>query len=93
MGERVCLRCDWTGETDGPNCPKCGAALYRLPEFTEPREATRLLARNRVRRATRCPGSAVEADQHDESVPPAAPPDGRGRALIVGALTVVAIGA
>lgn len=38
------------------------------------------------------PSSLVEADQDDESVPLAAPPAGRGRALVVGALTVVAIG-
>jgi hypothetical protein len=37
------------------------------------------------------PSSPFEADQDDESVP-AAPPAGRGRALIVGALTVVAVG-
>ena len=40
MGERVCLRCDWTGETDGAACPRCGAALYRVPEPTTPREFT-----------------------------------------------------
>jgi hypothetical protein len=92
VGERVCLRCDWTGETDGPNCPKCGAALYRLPEFTEPREATPPPRPQPHPAGHPMPSSPVEADQDDESVPPAAPPDGRGRALIVGALTVVAIG-
>lgn len=29
MDERLCLRCDWTGETEGPACPRCGAPLYR----------------------------------------------------------------
>jgi hypothetical protein len=38
------------------------------------------------------PSSPFEADQDDESFPRAAPPVGRGRALIVGALTVVAVG-
>ena len=40
MDERVCLRCDWTGETDVAVCPNCGAALYRVPEPTTPREVT-----------------------------------------------------
>ena len=39
MGERVCLRCDWTGGTDGGTCPRCGAPLYRVQEATTPREA------------------------------------------------------
>jgi hypothetical protein len=40
MSERVCLRCDWTGEGDGA-CPSCGAPLYRLgsPEPVNPRPA------------------------------------------------------
>ena len=29
MAARVCLRCDWEGETDAPGCPRCGAELYR----------------------------------------------------------------
>lgn len=36
MGERLCLRCDWTGEADGRACPRCDAPLYRMrrPEPT-----------------------------------------------------------
>ncbi len=26
-----CFRCDWSGETDAPACPRCGTALYRPP--------------------------------------------------------------
>jgi WD40 repeat protein len=92
VGERVCLRCDWTGETDGLGCPKCGAALYQLRESTESREVTPP-PRPQPRPAGRpMPSSTFEADQDDESVPPAAPPAGPGRALVVGALTVVAVG-
>ncbi len=29
MNERLCLRCDWTGEEKGAACPRCGALLYR----------------------------------------------------------------
>jgi hypothetical protein len=92
VSERVCLRCDWTGETDRSGCPKCGAALYRLPEFTEPREVTPPPRPQTHPAGGPMPSSPVEADQDDESVPPAASPAGRGRALVVGALTVVAIG-
>ena len=28
MIERLCLRCDWTSETDEDSCPRCGAPLY-----------------------------------------------------------------
>lgn len=28
MIERLCLRCDWSGETDEDACPRCGAPLY-----------------------------------------------------------------
>ena len=30
MVERVCLRCDWAGETDESACPRCGVPLYRM---------------------------------------------------------------
>jgi hypothetical protein len=30
MAERVCLRCDWAGETEEPACPRCGTQLYRM---------------------------------------------------------------
>jgi hypothetical protein len=28
---RLCLRCDWTGETDATVCPSCGTVLFRPP--------------------------------------------------------------
>jgi hypothetical protein len=36
-GLRVCLRCDWTGETGSGICPRCEAPLYRPPEAANPR--------------------------------------------------------
>ena len=30
MTERLCLRCDWTGEAEEDACPRCGAPLYRM---------------------------------------------------------------
>ena len=38
MTERVCLRCDWAGDTDEPACPRCGAPLYRIGR-SEPKPA------------------------------------------------------
>ena len=92
MGERVCLRCDWTGETDGMACPRCGAALYRLQEPTTPREVTPVPRSQRHPAGGPMPSSPFEAAQDVERVPPAAPVSGRRRAVIVGALTVVAVG-
>ena len=28
MSRRVCLRCDWSGDTKAPACPSCGAPLF-----------------------------------------------------------------
>ena len=91
MGERVCLRCDWTGETDGAACPRCEASLYRLPESTDSREITPI-----PRSQPQSPGdpmssSPVEVPQEDGSVPPAVPVAASRRSwVIVGALTVSA---
>lgn len=40
MTGRFCLRCDWAGEGESPECPRCGVPLYRLsgPEPTPPRD-------------------------------------------------------
>jgi dipeptidyl aminopeptidase/acylaminoacyl peptidase len=90
VGERVCLRCDWTGETDGPACPKCGAALYRLAESTTPREVTPPPAQPQPA-GDRIPGSPIEVARA-ESGPPARPvAASRRRGLIAGVFTVAAI--
>lgn len=92
MGERVCLRCDWTGETDGAACPKCGAALYRLPASTDPREVTPPPRAQPHPGRHPMPSSPVEAARDDESVPPAGSVAARRRwAVIVVALTVAAV--
>ena len=92
MGERVCLRCDWTGETDGAACPKCGAALYRLPASAEPREVTPPPRPQPHPAGHPMPSSPVEAARDDESVPPAVPVAASRRwAVIVGALTVATV--
>jgi Tol biopolymer transport system component len=36
--QRVCLRCDWTGETNSATCPECKAPLYRLAESKDSSE-------------------------------------------------------
>ena len=99
MGERVCLRCDWTGETEAAVCPRCGAALYRIPESTKPREVTPHPRPKPEPSGDRMSGSPIEETQDGESVPPAVPVAASrgwwviaGGALAVAAVWVVATG-
>jgi Tol biopolymer transport system component len=99
VGERVCLRCDWTGETDGAGCPHCGAALYRQPESTEPREVTPMPRPQPHSAGDRVSSSPVEAPQEGGSVPPAVPVAASrrwwligGGAFAVAAVLIVATG-
>jgi hypothetical protein len=71
MGERVCLRCDWTGETDGAACPRCEASLYRLPESTKSRELTPTPRPQPQSAGDPISSSPVEVPQEDGSVLPA----------------------
>lgn len=86
----ICLRCDWTGETDSDACPGCEAPLYRLRRSTKPLE---------VSPSSRPPPSAddpasnspVEVPQEDDNAAPAV----RGAVsrrtwVIIGALTLAA---
>lgn len=92
MGDRVCLRCDWTGETDGETCPRCGAALYRIPESTKPREV--MAPHPQPHPASEpMPSSPSEMAQDDESVPPALPVAASRRWWVIagGAFAVAAV--
>jgi hypothetical protein len=43
VSDRVCLRCDWSGRSEG-DCPRCGASLYELsgpPPAAEPDRVVR----------------------------------------------------
>jgi hypothetical protein len=80
---RFCLRCDWAGEAERPECPRCGAPLYWLssPEPTPPRVIHRSARRpssgiSDIRPAT------VEAAP-DEEVPPAIASTVRGRWSVI----------
>ena len=93
MGDRVCLRCDWTGETDGETCPRCGAPLYRVQETDDaPRShpgsppATGAVGRPMS-------SSSIEETRDDESVPPAVPVVANRRWAVIagGALAVAAV--
>ena len=91
VSEWICLRCDWTGGGDGAACPRCGAALYRIPEPTTPPEVTpppRLQPRPA---GDRIPSSPIGTPQSDEGLPPVAPVAAAGRrwAVIVGAFTTL----
>ena len=92
MSERVCLRCDWTGERDGAACPRCGASLYRVQEPTTPREVIRAPRPQPEPSGDRMSSSSIEETQDGESVPPAVPVAANRRWwVIVGALAVAAV--
>jgi hypothetical protein len=93
VSERVCLRCDWTGGTDGAACPRCGAPLYRIPESTKPRKVTpppRPQPRPVVGQKR---SSSIEETQNGESVPPAVPVAANRRWWVIagGAFAVTAL--
>jgi hypothetical protein len=87
MSGKVCLRCDWSGETRSKTCPACGTDLFG----SEPRE--------KARRVTRQPGprlGSANAHASPEEVPSARPSAQRTRARSRGWITsglVVAIAA
>ena len=93
MGDRVCLRCDWTGRTDGEACPRCGAALYRIPESTKPRKVTPPPHPQPPPASEPMPSSPIEMAQDDESVLPAVPVAASRRwwAIAGGAFAVAAV--
>jgi hypothetical protein len=93
VGERVCLRCDWTGGTGGETCPRCGAPLYRVLEPTTPREAAPAPRPQPQPAGDPMPSSPIDMVQDDESVPPAVPVISSRRWWVIGggAFTVTAV--
>jgi hypothetical protein len=91
MKRTVCLRCDWTGVRRKGECPECGAPLYSLPESTTPSQVTSASRQQPQPSDDGILSSPVAVAQDDENGQPAVPVDGRRRAVIVGALAVVAI--
>jgi len=93
VGERVCLRCDWTGGTDGETCPRCGAPLYRVQEPMTPREAAPAPRPQPQPAGDPMPSSPIDMVQDDESVPPAVPVAASRRWWLVGggAFTAAAV--
>jgi hypothetical protein len=63
MTDKLCLRCDWTGETRSSSCPECGAGL-----FTSAPPATR--------RTDRRPTAPLERRDRVDA-PPERPPSAR----------------
>jgi hypothetical protein len=88
MTGRVCLRCDWAGETSEGTCPLCGARLYRSEQTAPLREAA---------------VGRVEVGGDDQGEPPAVDLPRRPRGeravraaaaialLVVAATTIVAV--
>jgi Concanavalin A-like lectin/glucanases superfamily len=95
--ERLCLRCDWAGETEADACPRCGAPLYRMgSEQTRPRPAAPnapaepppLIPEARAVGRERDP---EERDRNDEVVSSHAAAEGGRWRVIALALTLTAV--
>jgi hypothetical protein len=94
VSERLCLRCDWTGEGDETGCPDCGAPLYRATEPIGPREVVETPRPRRDTAGTAVRSSPGEAPPEDDSASPAIPAaaaDGKWTVIVV-AFVVAAIG-
>ncbi len=98
MAERLCLRCDWAGETEEPACPRCGAPLYRMGR-SEPAPAPPEVPPARPdapaevpgRRGAPLEGSESEGDRDEAEVPSVATAE-RGRWRVIAlALTLTAV--
>ena len=85
MDERLCLRCDWTGETEGSACPRCGAPLYRTGAASAPAPKAGSQPEPEVPQP-----DAVEAEEDERvDLPPASARGGRVRVIVL-ALTLAA---
>lgn len=71
--EKVCLRCDWEGETGSRTCPDCGTPLWLPHRPADERARRRPLAWWRGRRRARV-GTAEVVTTAPEVPPPAAAP-------------------
>lgn len=89
--DAICLRCDWTGETDGEACPRCEAPVYRLGASTKRPEVDP--SDLQLSSAERVPSSTLEVPQEEDHVRSAVPVVlGRRTWLIVGAVTAATLG-
>ena len=78
MSGKLCLRCDWTGETRSSSCPECGAGLFTSAS-PDPRHATLAPTRPAERRD--------RIDVLPAGPPPARPSPGRTRSRSRGWIT------
>jgi hypothetical protein len=92
LGERICLRCDWTGGGKGRVCPRCQAPLYRVPQSRTPHELIRAPRQQPKPSGDRISSSPIET-QVDESVPRAVAVAASRRwgVIVSGAFAVAAV--
>lgn len=99
MTERLCLRCDWTGETDEDACPRCGAPLY-LTGRPEPAATAPAAPRARSQRLpadVSDPQAAhTDSTRHEEGyeddVAPVGPAEhGRWRVIVLAIVLTAAV--
>jgi hypothetical protein len=91
VGERICLRCDWTGGGKGRACPRCHAPLYRVPEKAT-HEVIRTHRQQPEPSGDRMSSLPIETRDH-ERVPPAVAvaASRRWRVIVGGAFAVAAV--
>ena len=83
MSGKICLRCDWSGQTRSRRCPRCGTDLFA----SEPREkAPRAIRQPRLRRRS------ANVPAPPEEMPPARPSSRRPRARSRGWITSGLVG-
>jgi hypothetical protein len=90
VGERICLRCDWTGGGKGRACPRCLAPLYRVPENTTPQEVIRAHPQQPEPSVDRMSSLAIETRDHERVPPAVAVAASRRWGVIVGGAFAVA---
>jgi hypothetical protein len=96
--ERLCLRCDWTGETDEGTCPRCGAPLY-LTERSRPAASPPAVPEARSQRpqadASRSQGAAIDTTREhkgrEEEAFARVGPAGRWRVIVLAAVLTAAV--
>lgn len=100
MTERLCLRCDWTGETDEDACPRCGAPLFltaRSEPAAPPPAAAPDRSQPRPADASRSQDANIDTTRGNEgrqggALPQVAPAErGRWRVIVLAVVLTAAV--
>jgi len=93
MSDKLCLRCDWSGETPSSTCPECGTGLFTSAPPETPRSAHRQVSsperRDRVDVPPEEPRSAGRSSRDARARPRAWITSGLIVAVAVGAFVFI----